>query len=326
MSYVTMTDRYLACADILHDILNISHPESHQALLRIEDVTPVADPVMLRAIADYLYSQDVPFLISVVPEYRDPLGVNPYGEAVSLADRPEVVDALRYMAAHGGQIVLHGLTHQYDAIANPYNGVSGTDYEFYRVILDSTEREVLQGPVPEDSAAWARGRVLQGKGQLASLNFKPVAWNTPHYLASATDYLEFAKLFSISLDRGVYFATDALGDLQCSGQMAPYIIKKDVYGIKRFPENLGYIDPLGMAGQPPSLPADLLHRAELNKVVRDGWASCYFHWFLDLNYLKELVPGLKNQGYQFYRLPTPWTGAPIFLLLLDDSAGGLPVN
>ena len=60
------------------------------------------------------------------------------------------------------------------------------------------------------------------------------------------------------------------------------------------PETLSYIDPLG---QPPSLPADLLHRAELNKVVRDGWASFYFHWFLDINYLKDTVSGLKSQGY-----------------------------
>jgi uncharacterized protein YdaL len=127
MSYVTMTDRYLAFADVLHDILNISHTESHRALLRIKDVTPVADPDQLRAIANYLSSQDVPFLVCVIPEYRDPLGTFNYGETVSLADSPEVVNAIRYMVARGGQIVLHGLTHQYDAIANPYNGVSATD-------------------------------------------------------------------------------------------------------------------------------------------------------------------------------------------------------
>lgn len=228
MSYVTMTDRYLAFADVLHDILNISHSESHRAHLRIEDVSPVADPAMLRAIADYLSSQDVPFLVCVIPEYRDPLGVYSYGETVRLADRPEVVNALRYMVARGGQIALHGLTHQYDVIANPYNGVSATDYEFYRAVLDPTGAQLLQGPVPEDTPAWARGRVLQGKNQLARLNFNPVAWNTPHYLASVIDYQEFSKLFPISLDRGAYFATDAGGNLQCLQQMAPYIIEKDV--------------------------------------------------------------------------------------------------
>ena len=148
-----------------------------------------------------------------------------------------------------------------------------------------------------------------------------MAWNTPHYLASVTDYQEFAKLFPISLDRGAYFATDADGNQQCLQQMAPYLIQKDVYGIKRLPENLGYIDPNGLPGQPPSLPADLINRAQANLVVRDGWASCYFHWYLDLNYLKELVPGLKDLGYQFIRVTPPATVAPILQLLLDEGAG-----
>ncbi len=323
MSYVSMTDRYLAFADVLHDILNINHPESHRAMLRIEDVHPLADPEKLRAIADYLYSQQVPFLVCVIPEYRDPFGVYNYGVplTVPLAEAPEVVGALRYMVARGGQIVLHGFTHQYDDVANPYSGVTAEDYEFYQVTLRVGGGLVLHGPVPEDSPAWARGRVLEGKKRLADLNFRPVAWNTPHYLASVTDYLEFAQLFSLSLDRGVFFAADAGGQEYYLEQMAPYVFQKDVYGIKRLPENLGYIDPEGMPGQPPSLPADLLHRAELNKVVRDGWASCYFQWYLDLNYLKELVPGLKGQGYQFYRAG-PWAGAPILqLLLLEDTAG-----
>jgi hypothetical protein len=81
------------------------------------------------------------------------------------------------------------------------------------------------------------------------------------------------------------------------------------------PETLSYIDPLG---QPPSLPADLLHRAELNKVVRDGWASFYFHWFLDINYLKDTVSGLKSQGYKFVRIgPCPIT--PALQLLLSNA-------
>ena len=213
LSYVTMTDRYLAFADILHDILNISHPESHRALLRIEDVSPIADPEQLRAIADYLSSEQVPFLVCVIPEYHDPLGEYNFGvpQTVTLAEAPEVVAALHYMESRGGRIALHGLTHQYDAVVNPYSGVSADDYEFYRVTLDETGYQVLQGPVPEDSAAWARERVLQGKSELAGQHFIPVAWNTPHYLASAVDYGEFAKLFSLSLDRGTYFATDGAG-------------------------------------------------------------------------------------------------------------------
>jgi hypothetical protein len=63
------------------------------------------------------------------------------------------------------------------------------------------------------------------------LHLTPVAWNTPHYLASAVDYGEFAKLFSVSLDQGAYFATDIQGTTYCQNQMVPYIFNKDVYGI-----------------------------------------------------------------------------------------------
>jgi uncharacterized protein YdaL len=161
LSYVTMTDRYLAFADVLHDVLHINHLESHRALIRIEDVHPLADPDQLRAIADYLGSEGVPFMVCVIPEYRDPLGVYNGGVplTVKLSEAPEVVAALRYMRSRGGRIVQHGFTHQYDAVANPYSGVSAEDYEFYRVTLDDQGQQVLQGPVPEDSAAWARNRV-----------------------------------------------------------------------------------------------------------------------------------------------------------------------
>ena len=52
-----VTDRYLLFADKLHDILNELHPESHTAILRIEDVTPLYDPEKLRQVADFLYER-----------------------------------------------------------------------------------------------------------------------------------------------------------------------------------------------------------------------------------------------------------------------------
>ncbi len=317
MSYVTMTDRYLAFTDVLYDILQVSHAQSYRALVRIEDVHPMADPAQLRAIADYLGSEKVPFSVSIVPEYRDPFGVYNQGvsRTVKLSEAPDVVAALQYMKSRGGSIVMHGFTHQYDTVENPYSGVTAEDYEFYQVKLDESKNQVFKGPVPEDSAVWARGRVLQGLSELTSLNLTPVAWNTPHYMASVVDYGEFAKLFTISLDQGTYFVTDALGVEQFLNQMAPYVLNKDVYGIKRMPENLGYVNP---NASPPNLPADLLHRAELNKVERDAWASFYFHWFLDVSYLKDVVTGLKNQGYRFVRVrPNPVITPAIQLLLSD---------
>jgi hypothetical protein len=69
------------------------------------------------------------------------------------------------------------------------------------------------------------------------------------------------------------------------------------------PETIGYIDPWGWYEiQPPSLPQDLLKRAKALKVVRDGWAGFYFHWYIDPEYLREVVTGLKELGFEFTKL------------------------
>ena len=36
------------------------------------------------------------------------------------------------MVSKGGTLIEHGNTHQYSNVANPYSGVSGDDFEFYR--------------------------------------------------------------------------------------------------------------------------------------------------------------------------------------------------
>ena len=108
-AYANSTDRYLLFADYLHEILNEHHEESHSAIVRIEDVTPLDDPDKIRDITDYLSERGIPFLIGVVPFYVDPIG----GVRISLSDKPDMADALRYVELNGGTIVMHGVTHQY---------------------------------------------------------------------------------------------------------------------------------------------------------------------------------------------------------------------
>lgn len=320
MSYVTRTDRFLAFADLLYDILGISYTQTYRAHVRIEDVAPDADPAQLTAIADYLYSQNVPFAVATIPEYRDPLGTYNGGVAVSLnmnqSQATAVANALQYMVTRGGKIVQHGTTHQYDKTKNCYTGVTGDDYEFYLVGKDPTTFvPIYQGPIPGDSTNWAKNLVTQGKNMLTNLKLAPVAWETPHYLASPADYAAFKSLYPLSMDRGCYFSTDTAGVSHPLNQMSPYVIQSDVYGIKRFPENLGYLstgvtinnDPYGFTPEPAIMPADLLAGAQANLVVRDAWASFYYHPDLDLSYLQQTVTGIKALGYTF--VPTPTNGA-----------------
>ena len=58
------------------------------------------------------------------------------------------------MEQHGGVLVDHGYTHQWDGARNPNTQISGDDYEFFRV----TDHRFI-GPIPGDSEGWAAGRM-----------------------------------------------------------------------------------------------------------------------------------------------------------------------
>jgi hypothetical protein len=297
------TDRVLAFCDVLHDMLGVEHPTRHRGIIRLEDVSPMAPPDKLRAIADYLFAQRLPFAVAVIPEYRDPWGVYNGGVplTVKLTDaraRP-FVETLHYLVARGGTLIQHGTTHQSHALSNPYRGVSGEDYEFFRMVNDGAGGVFPAGPVPEDSAAWVHARVSAGQALFAACGLTPVAWETPHYLASEVDYTVFPQLYRLATDRGVYYARSAAGWSYYQMQSVPFLIPRDCYGQARLPDTLGYLDP---AGVPPVLPADLLARARAHFVVRDSWANFYYHYPVDLDYLKATVAGLQALGVQFVAL------------------------
>jgi uncharacterized protein YdaL len=310
-AYVSEEDRYIVFCDVLHDVLGINHATSKRAIVRIEDVDPTTDPADLRRIADYLYSQRVPFLVSVVPVYSDPLGHynNGVAEYDKLVWEPAVVDALKYMVQKGGKIILHGYTHQYDSTLNPYTGVTGDDYEFYRVQLDAAGATVYAGPLLEDSRTWASKRVESGRSELRAAGLMETGWETPHYAASGQDYRVFASKFPLTIQRVLYFedtvkhtgfkGPHADDPSYFGGQFFPYVIQADIYAQKVIPENLGNYEPDPWPGYRPWYTPDILRVADKNLAVRDGWASFYFHPFYDLTQLQNIVQGIKAKGYTF---------------------------
>ncbi len=272
---------YLAFCDLLHDMLGIQHAASHKALVRIEDIDATEDPARIRAIADYLYSESVPFSLAVIPSFRDPLGAWGPPMTKEIYQSPELVSALNYAVTKGGTIIMHGYTHQYGTVANPTNGVSGVDSEFYIQQTDATGQINDIGPVPEDSPAWVQGRIDSGLGILQTAGFaRPRIWETPHYLAADADYPVFTSNFDAIYERFdyIYF---------------PYIINRTEYGGRLIPENLGYISG---TDSPPSL---LINRAGKNLAIRDGFASFFFHSEENINDLKATVAGIKAKGFTF---------------------------
>ena len=317
-SYISETDRYIAFSDLLFPALAPTATPSHLALVRLEDVDPTADPAAMRHFADYLYSQHVPFSVGVIPEYTDPNGYYNGGmkQTITLAQEPALVSALKYMQSKGGTIIEHGFTHQYSNIANPYNGVTGDDAEFYRARCSATQQPpytfdspcqnsdyvVWTGPLPGDSALWATARAMAGRLLFAQAGLsQPAIWETPHYFASAADYMGIDTVYSTRYEREIFPSGLLSGSLDYShifGQFFPYVVH-DAYGEKVIPENLGNYEPTVANNNPPRLPADIIHNAQVNLAVTQGVASFFFHPTYPLSDLQQVVAGIKALGYTF---------------------------
>jgi len=304
--YIKEGDRYLAFCDLLFDLLAPTTPERHRAILRIEDVNSTDDPTQMTAIADYLASVHVPFSIATIPYYTDPLGAYNGGVAqtIPLHQAPTVVAAIKYMISKGGAVHMHGYTHQYSDVLNPYTGVSADDFEFWLSHIDATTNSVIQdGPIATDSAAWTLGRINLGLAELAAAGLPaPFAWEFPHYAGSALDSRTIAEKFTKTYQRPVYFGGALTGgpdDLSHEiGLYYPFMIH-DVYGFDNIPEDLGSYEPLPANNNPAWLVPDILNAADLSLVVRDGIGSFYFHDYYPLADLQQIVAGIQAAGYTF---------------------------
>ncbi|GAA2621683.1 hypothetical protein GCM10010399_61020 [Dactylosporangium fulvum] len=304
-AYMSADDRYVAFADLLYDVLAPQTTERHRALVRIEDVGPDADPAELRRITNYLYSKGIPFTVAVYSRYRDPNGALSGGvaEDYTLADRPLVVAELKYMQSHGGTLLMHGYTHQFESAINPYNGVSADDFEFYMAHVNENDSVIYDGPVPGDSQAWAQSRIDSAFAAFAAAGLnKPTIFEFPHYAGSDADNRAVAANFKTRYDRGLYpvgaLRGGTLDYTRIIGQFFPYTVR-DIYGVVTVPENVGNIELEPFNNHPAHLPADIVKSAQLNLAVRDGVASFFFHPYVDLSYLQATVEGIQATGYTF---------------------------
>ncbi|PMS21657.1 papd-like protein [Trinickia dabaoshanensis] len=317
LSYIGPRDRYLVLCDLLHDILGTNQPVLHRALVRLEDVNALTTTSSMNTLTDYLYSVHIPFSIATIPLYEDPLGAYNGGVALTihLNQATGLKQSLNYALARGGKIVMHGYTHQYDSTPNIDNAVSGNDYEFW---LATQNR-----PVDEDSQQWASNRLSAGLQEFSSNGYTPFAWEAPHYQSSPLAMKAVPPLFKNTYQRAVYYTSDT-PDLNSGapnhdysvGQFFPYIINSDYYGQRIIPENLGNIEYNICSIDPFSCLTytwnDLYTNAQYALVVRDGFASFFFHPFWlepdlktpGLQDFKSLVQGISALGYTWVAADT----------------------
>ncbi|MBD2764231.1 polysaccharide deacetylase family protein [Kocuria sp. cx-455] len=316
LDYIDENDVYLIYSDLFYGLLAPDTAPVKQAAVRLEDVGPESDPADLRTMADYFQEAGVPFQVAVMPIHmaKTPEGDDWYG--LSLLDRPEVVDALKYMQERGGTLVQHGTTHQFGTLDNPYSGRSGEDYEFYRYGCSATARQPYKfgectntsyirqiGRIAEDSVAQHTARIEKGRQVMIDAGLgEPEIFETPHYAASPNAYAAMTDVYDARYEQSDYFAGILSGEPSEAGrvysQHFPYTVH-DIYGSTVYPENLGNITESEQNNHATRDPEFLISRAEAHLAVRESTASFFFHPYLDVNYLKKTVEGIQELGYEF---------------------------
>lgn len=352
-SYIHESDRMLVFADLLFDLL--SEKPRHQeryAVIRIEDVHPLTEMSFLGETLQVFREEKAPINLSLIPIYYDPLyrdDRRPDEEMVPMDRRPDFMNLVKKLKKEKATFILHGVTHQYGNVENPHDAVSGDDFEFWNAVSDR--------PLANDSAPWVLDRLEDAWYTLRNAGVSSRIWLTPHYQASALDYYIFARVFPWNVGRAIYFnyqvegmppapvpekdlwfhilnpangqnRLDAFRDIRIQtetakwdGQLFPYEIYGDIYGQRLIPENLGNSQPYISSHVVRTRSVkQIIADAKRNLVIRDAWASLFYHPFLantveeggrghfpgDTSELRYLIRELKKLGYHFVNLDE-WT-------------------
>ncbi|WGX75591.1 polysaccharide deacetylase family protein [Paraclostridium bifermentans] len=267
-------DQLFIFEDTLNDFYNIKNFEKGKVFVRIEDVHLFRDKNNLKEIADYLYSEGIPFMIALIPAYVD----SKTGKINTIKDDPEFIQTIKYMQDRGGSVVLHGYMHSLDK-----REISGEGYEFWDMEKDE--------PISENMAEYVKDRVLSGLRLCVEQGIYPLAFEAPHYAMNQEGYTELKKYFSTYVgqyqNNNENFATSSF----------PYIIE----GSKNFniliPENLGYIE------RDNKFSIDIIKNNFYKlSMVRGYTGGFFFHPYMNLDYLKQVISYLKDNDAEFLNL------------------------
>lgn len=261
-------------ADILHDILPESAEESQSVYLRIEDVHPFRDPELLKAMADKLYEHKIPFMVGVIPAYRSE--DNSY--ITPLSERPEIVEALKYMQSKGGSIVLHGYTHSIFG-----QDITGEGFEYW----DGENDQQLAIDIDE----WVDYTIGNGVKECIDNGIYPLAFEAPHYAMSQAAYMRLKEYFS------TYVGQVQASDYNFTTSVYPYILRDTPLFHHLIPENLGYYHP----DEAEPL-AEIKQNYERIQIVRTYTAGLFFHSYLSIEELEEVIALMESWEIPYFDL------------------------
>ncbi len=325
------------------------------AVIRIEDVHGEVSISSLEKTRAIFEQNAVKPHIAIIPIFNNPLNANDVyvgqGER-PITMNLDFMAKITEFKLIGAEFIWHGVTHQLGNKLNPWESTSGTDYEFWDFTQDveNNQTPLVGRQVPNETPESLVTRFKKGSDVLEAANIHPQVWLTPHYHGSSLSNYVFGQLFNWNIGRVVYYENSMRGldlngevdyikfpnvsesawqkrynylktlkveqNVVQNGQLFPFEIYGDVYGQRLFPENIGNVN-VNLSVQVIKLRSvdDILTDARRNLVLRDVWASAFYHpYLLDKpnwdnsintltnNDLNKLIVGLKNLGYNFISL------------------------
>ncbi len=257
-AHVVPFGAHLVFLDILNEVYGITRGKV--ALVRLEDIHPRSSIAALLTATNYLKSEKVPFTLSLIPFYVDG------ADRTSITQESAFRTAVKQALLNGGELVVHGATHQYD-------GKTAEDWEFW----DEKANKPIGG------AEYAEQRVKMALTEIQKAGLAPhtIGWETPHYQAGEAHYAVFEKYF------GFLFEPHRKFDLA----FVPYIIEtaSSVY--------IG--TPLGFVQNDTDIFRITLEAEKLAGLKYGAVAAFFYHPFLGVDRLRAIVTALKKQGWQF---------------------------
>lgn len=261
-------------ADSLNDFFQINREGKPKIFVRIEDVHLFRDTNELREMADYLYGEGIPFIIALIPTYKN----LKTGHVTKLSDMPEFVDTIKYMQDRGGSVILHGYDHGGFKGAN-----DDEDFEFWDGENNS--------PVTWDLSTYIHDNMGDAIKECVKNGIYPLGFEAPHYGMDSKGYKEIKKYFSTYV--GQYQSSDD----NFTTTSYPYILKNTECFNMLIPENLEYVDP-----NDEMWFNNLKRNYDILNIVRAPVGGFFYHSFVGMDDLKKIINFLKSNNVEFLNM------------------------
>lgn len=257
--------------DTLNDFFERTSFEESKIFVKIEDVNPLSDTKKLEDLANYLYEENIPFIISLTPTYRD----KSIKELITLDEN--FINTIKYMQDKGGSVILNGYYH------NRKEKSDEDEYEFFN-------KEILNSK-SEDINIYIKNRLLSGLRLCIENDIYPLGFEAQKYAMIQDGYKEIKKYISTYMGR--YQNNSEIFNMSTF----PYIIKDSKNFNTLIRENLGYI------AKDDKLAVDKIkYNYYKLSMVRGHTGGFFFHTDVDTNYLKECIEYLKSKNVSFLDL------------------------